>query len=92
MDESPSRSAQIEQQVEGQRSPIPAVIVILLTLGLLIFAGALFFREIPAANVRLVDTLFGGLIVGCTTAWGYYFTSNQSSEARAALRASKEQA
>lgn len=71
-------------------SNMPAVIAVMLTMGLLAFAGMLFFHEIPEKNVRLVDTLFGGLIVGCTTAWGHYFTTNQASDARAAVRVSKE--
>jgi hypothetical protein len=70
-------------------SMMPQVIAYMLTMGLLSFAALLCFREIPASNQRLVDTLFGGLLVGCTTAWGYCYTSNQASEARSALRISK---
>lgn len=70
-------------------SLMPQVIAYMLTIGLLAFAAVLCFKEIPVANQRLIDTLFGGLLVGCTTAWGYCYTSNQASEARSAMRISK---
>lgn len=75
-------------QVE-QASLLPGTIAIMLTVGLLSFAALLCFKEIPVNNQRLVDTLFGGLLVGCTTAWGYFYTSNQASEARSVLRITK---
>ncbi len=70
-------------------SILPGTIALMLTVGLLAFAALLCFKPIPEANQRLVDTLFGGLLVGCTTAWGYFFTANQASDARSALRITK---
>lgn len=70
-------------------SIMPQVIAYMLTAALIAFGAMLFFKEIPAGNQRIVDTLFGGLIVGCTTAWSYCYTSNQASEARSAMRISK---
>lgn len=70
-------------------SKLPGVIAVLLTVALIAFGGGLFFRVIPPENKDLVNTMFGGLIVGCTTAWGYFFSSNQASEARSAMRISK---
>jgi hypothetical protein len=75
------------QAVKG--SWLPGIIAVMLTVALIAFGGGLFFRAIPPENKDLVNTMFGGLIVGCTTAWGYFFTSNQASEARSALRISK---
>jgi hypothetical protein len=74
----------------AQQSVLPGVIAMTLTLGLLAFASVLLFAEIPKPNEHIIDTLFGGLIVGCTTAWGYFFGSSQASDARNAVRASKE--
>ncbi len=71
-------------------SYMPGFIAIVLTIGLLSFAGVLMFHEIPKANERIIDTIFGGLIVGCTTAWGYFFGANHASDARSAVRAAKE--
>jgi hypothetical protein len=68
---------------------LPGVIAVLLTLALIAFGGGLFFKAVPPENKDLVNTMFGGLIVGCTTAWGYFFSSNQASEARSAMRISK---
>lgn len=68
---------------------LPGVIAMTLTIGLLAFASVLLFQDIPKSNEHIIDTLFGGLIVGCTTSWGYFFSSNQASEARSAMRISK---
>ena len=73
-----------------EHSVMPGVIAIILTIGLLLFAAVLLLYPIPEVNIHLIDMLFGGLIVGCTTAWNYYYTTNQASDARAAVRVSKE--
>lgn len=75
------------QSVKG--SKLPGIIAVLLTVALIAFGGGLFFVAIPPVNKDLINTMFGGLIVGCTTAWGYFFSSNQASEARSAMRISK---
>ena len=75
------------QSVKG--SWLPGIIAVMLTVALIAFGGGLFFQAIPPANKDLINTMFGGLIVGCTTAWGYFFSSNQASEARSAMRISK---
>lgn len=69
---------------------LPGIIAIVLTGALIGFGVALILKAVPAENKDLINTLFGALIVGCTTAWNYYYTSNQQSEARNAVRASKE--
>lgn len=75
------------QSVKG--SWLPGIIAVMLTVALIAFGGGLFFQSIPPENKDLINTMFGGLIVGCTTAWGYFFSSNQASEARSAMRISK---
>ena len=68
---------------------LPGIIAVMLTLALIAFGGALVFKAVPPENKDLINTMFGGLIVGCTTAWNYFYTSNQASEARSAMRISK---
>ena len=80
----------VSQEHLAMGSVLPGIIAMTLTLGLLSFAAVLLFAEIPKQNEHIIDTLFGGLIVGCTTAWGYFFGSSQASDARNAVRASKE--
>ena len=70
-------------------SKLPGIIAVMLTLALIAFGAGLFLSPIPEGNKDLINTMFGGLIVGCTTAWGYFFSSNQASEARSAMRISK---
>lgn len=50
---------------QHKHSVMPAVIVSVLTAGILAFISALMLVDIPEANIRIIDTLFGSYL----TAW-----------------------
>lgn len=50
---------------QHKHSVMPAVIVSVLTAGILAFIAALMLVDIPEANMRIIDTLFGSYL----TAW-----------------------
>lgn len=63
-----------------KHSIMPALICGFLTMAVVGFGAALMSLEIPAANVRLIDTLFGSFL----TAWlasVYYWTGTTRSSA-----------
>lgn len=55
-----------------QHSIMPALIVSVLTAGLIAFIAALMFLTIPEANMRLIDTLFGSYLTAWLSSLAYW--------------------
>lgn len=55
-----------------KHSIMPAVIVSVLTVGLLAFIAALMFVDIPEANIRMIDTIFGSYLTAWLGSLGYW--------------------
>ncbi len=66
-------------RVHNKHSKMPEIICIMLTLSMIGFAVALFFAEIPDANVRLIDTLFGAFMTAWLGSINYWVSSTRSS-------------
>ena len=57
---------------QHRHSIMPAVIVTVLTIGLIAFISALLFVNIPEANVRMIDTIFGSYLTAWLGALSYW--------------------
>ena len=62
-----------------QHSIMPALIVSVLTVGLIAFITALMLLDIPEANVRLIDTLFGSYLTAWLGSLTYFTGTTRSS-------------
>jgi len=63
----------------NKHSKMPEMICIMLTLSMIGFSITLFFAEIPVANVRLIDTLFGAFMTAWLGSINYWVSSTRSS-------------
>lgn len=62
-----------------KHSKMPAILSSALTIGLLAFIAALMWVNIPDANQRLIDTVFGSYLTAWLSAIGYWFGTTRSS-------------
>lgn len=58
---------------------MPPVLTLVLLAVMAAFCGALLFVEIPAANLRVVDTAFGAVLGAFSTAIAYWLGSSRGS-------------
>lgn len=57
---------------QNKHSVMPAIIVSVLTVGLIAFTGVLMFVEVPGANMRMIDTIFGSYLTGWIGSLAYW--------------------
>lgn len=62
-----------------KHSIMPAILSGVLTGGLLLFVAALMYVNIPDANQRLIDTVFGSYLTAWLGAMGYWFGTTRGS-------------
>lgn len=62
-----------------KQSVMPALICSFLTVAVIAFATALMFVDIPAGNVRLIDTLFGAVLTAWLGSIQYWIGTTRSS-------------
>jgi hypothetical protein len=60
-------------------SMFPAILCSALTLGLFAFISGLMFLDIPAANMRLIDTVFGSYLTAWIGSCAYWFGTSRGS-------------
>ena len=58
---------------------MPSAICVVLTLGMIAFTAALFVCNIPEANQRMLDTLFGAYLTAWLSSINYWVSSTRSS-------------
>ena len=62
-----------------KHSKMPAILSVTLTAGLLLFIAALMYVNIPDANQRLIDTVFGSYLTAWLSSIGYWFGTTRGS-------------
>lgn len=66
-------------RAEHKHSIMPALICCFLTAAVIAFGAALMVADIPASNVRLIDTLFGSFLTAWLTSISYWVGTTRSS-------------
>lgn len=66
-------------RANGKHSIMPAIICCYLTLSVSAFVAALLTLDIPAANVRLIDILFGSYLTAWLSSVAYWVGTTRSS-------------
>ncbi len=64
---------------QHKHSIMPAVICCFLSVCLVVFGGALMVTEVPEANQRIVDTLFGSYLTAWLSSIAYWVGSSRGS-------------